>query len=65
MTSRVGRTWAFAEMPGFGAAIAGAKDNMNVERRFAFGIVRYVPDHRRHFDLFADRNLSRTLSSPN
>src|SRR5262245_19752646 len=44
-------------MPGFGAAVAGADDNMNVQGGLALRIIGDVADERSDLDLLANRNL--------
>ena len=47
----------FAKMPGLGAAVAGADDDMNMQGGLAFRIVGDVTNQRSDLDLLTDRNL--------
>jgi hypothetical protein len=47
----------FAKMPGFGAAVASADDDMNMQGGLAFRIVSDVANQRSDLDLLLDRNL--------
>jgi len=51
----------FAKMPGFGAAVAGADDDMNMQGGLALRIIGDVANQRSDLDLLADRNLQVVL----
>ena len=54
----------FAKMPGFGAAVAGANDDMNMQSGLALRIIGDVANQRSDLDLLADRNLQVVLLLP-
>ncbi len=47
---------ALTEMAGLGAAVTCTQDNVNMERRLAFGIIGYVADKRSDLDLLIIQN---------
>jgi hypothetical protein len=55
---------AFAEVTSFGAAIAGAEDNVDMQSGLALRIVGDVANQGSDFDLLADRNFLVVLLLP-
>jgi hypothetical protein len=54
----------FAEVPGLGAAVAGADDDVDVQGGFSFRIFSDVANQGGDLDLLADRNLLVFLLLP-
>jgi hypothetical protein len=54
----------FAKMPGFGAAVGGANDDMNMQGGLALRIIGDVANQTSDLDLLADRNLQVVLLLP-
>jgi hypothetical protein len=54
----------FAKMPGFGAAVASADDDMDMQGGLALWIIGDVANQRSDLDLLADRNLLVVLLLP-